>query len=631
MKNALSVFIALSLFVCIVAPAAFAVEDSKRWVCLTSEHCWKDPNSCAPSSKGNGHKARLTAKPGFAPMPGVPTYIVQCVATANDQICTTGNAAADTEIYGESHLDNLAAAVGYKFEGLFKGDGVTAVSNPSVWTDAYEWGDFTPTSHARRWYAMNFFDPTLSAVGEGGGQKLGTFDFETAEKDCISINWDPYGRVFDATTLEPVPGALVTLFVKKGESFAQMTPGDLVGGAIVNPQTTLEDGAFSFVVPDGDYKLSVVPPAIAASTEIDPNYTKAYFDIYPSLTGDVIQQRGAIQHRDIPVAASSSSDVKIMEYSYETNSAGTVNLEGKVSHPLSRIIAGSSKASAANPENKTPYRTVGIFYADKWGRFKIELEASLFEKTDEYIEVFSDIEVQKVDLKVATQANKGKNSISTFLISLLNRIRNPQAVKAQGKTVKLKLEPIPQYLEGYAYDGNGKPMPNATVSVYQALSSKPYSQTTADATGHFKLTSEYLPSSTYTIRYTGQNGITVTATTSKFIAQNQKYISQNNIDPFVGKTLNDVSLAAKPVSAGTKAKTPTGFAADKAGQGPRQQSGTFTAYGTNTAGNSAQSKPATGNVNPLVAVFAMLIILLAGVGVGILMYMKNKQPAPSQW
>jgi hypothetical protein len=36
-------------------------------------------------------------------------------------------------------------------------------------------------------------------------------------------------------------------------------------------------------------------------------------------------------------------------------------------------------------------------------------------------------------------------------------------------------------------------------------------------------------------------------------------------------------------------------------------------------------------MNPMILVFALLIILLAGVGAGIILYMKNRQASMSSW
>lgn len=625
--SALFVSVVFSL---VAVPSYGQAEQSKRWVCLQVEHCWKDPNSCAPSSKGNGHKSRLAAKPGFEPLPGVNTYVVECVSTDNDQICTTGNAAADTELYGKSTLAELQSKLGYRFEGMFKADGTTAMANPALWAGPYEWGDSTPASHNRRWYAMNYYDPTLAATGGEGGQQQGTFDFETAEKDCVSIAWDPYGRVFDPQSLEPIAGAKVTLYVKKGSDWKEVTAADVPGGAIINNQVTLEDGQFSFVVPDGDYKLVTNPPAVADIAQVDPNYAKAYSDIYPALTGEVIQQRGAIQHRDIPVVASSSSTPKMMEYFYETNSSGVITLQGRVSHPLSRIIAGSAKESTANPGTKTPYRTIGVFYADKFGNFKIQLDQNTFEKTDEYIEVFSDIEIQKVDLRDNTQVRRNGSNVLNWLADYLLGIWDKATVQAQAKTTTIKFEPIPQYLEGYAYDSANKPIPNARVGVYLTYSNKPYSETTADVNGYFRFTAEYLPSTSYIIKYTNSSGATVTASTSKFLGQNQKYMAKNKINPFVAKDLNNVS-AKIPTPSGAKltgipAAGATGAAGVSGGKGGR----TGSSY-AGTGAKAAASAPAQSTANPLVLVFLLLIVLLVGVGAGLVLYMKNKQPAAPQW
>lgn len=608
MKKLAVFLLTLSLFALFVT-TVHAQEDTERWVCMQAETCGKEPNSCSAKWKGNGHTARLSAKTGFEPLVGTPTYVVVCIATDNGQICTTGNESADQKVYGKSNITEMnAAPLSFKFNGLFKADGTTVVANPSEWAGPYEWGDEMPSGHMHTWFALNYWNPTVAATGGEGGQQQGTFDFETAEKDCIKIGWDPYGRVFDAGTLEPIYGASVTLQVKKEGVFRNMTTSDLMGGNLINPQTTLEDGNFSFVVPDGEYKLITVPEALTATTTLDANYAKAYSDIYPAMTGEVIVQQGAIQHRDIPVATKGTNTApKLMEYFYQTTSDGLIILEGRTSHPLTKLNVKTSKITAAAPDTKVPYRTVeGEFSADKLGKFRIEINQNKFEQTPDYTEVFSDLELVKVDLRQPTTRNNMIDSVLSWLMNLV------KPVEAQGKITSIKFEPIPQYLEGYAYDATGKVLPNATVGVYLSFSKKPYSTTKTDANGFFKLTSEYLPNFAYSLQYTTAAGVKVATKPSAFLAQNQKYLATNKVNLFVGKDLkNNIAPTAAKAQSTPPAKMKDGTNSGISGG----------VDAVNKAQEDKQKQMAAQTL-PLILIIVLLVVVAV---VGVVIYLKKKQ------
>lgn len=606
MKKLALLLLTLSVLAFYAPSVQAQAADTERWVCLEAEHCWKDPNSCSAAAKGNGHKARLSAKPGFAPLVGTPTYVVVCIGTDNGQVCTTGNSETDLKVYNNDNFIQLKNSYNFKFEGLFKGDGVTAAANPSEWAGPYEWGDSFPQGHMHTWFALNYWDPTATVVGEEGGQQQGSFDFETAEKDCIKIGWDPYGRIFDAGTLEPITGASVTLQVKKNDVFVNMTAADLLGGNLINPQVTKADGNFSFVVPDGDYKL-LTTGALTAVDTLDANYTKAYSDIYPAVTGEIIQQRGAIVHRDIPVATRNTNTApKLMEYFYQTNSNGFLVIEGRTSHPLTKLNVKTSKVTAADPNTKTPYRTVETFVADTLGKFKIEVDQNKFEKTDEYTEVFSDLELVKVDLRQPTTKN---NLIETFQ-SLMETV--VKQVQAQGMTTSVKFEPIPQYLEGYAYDAAGNVLPNATVGVYLSFSKKPYATTKADSKGFFKLTSEYLPNFNYTLQYTTATGARVTTKPSAFLAQNQEYIAQNKVNPYVGKDVKNHTA-------------PTGVAASSSSKSSARRGDSTGISGQEGRSTDDKTPASTQMASQAFPILLMIILLTVAAVVGVVVYLKKKQ------
>lgn len=515
MMRKILVMLAFFLVLPFLFSSVFAQQKSERWVCLNAD-------------RAAVHSASVSVDPGSPLLPNSETYVFECLSDSN---CTSGNATVDQEVFGKNNLAEMQNKYGYQFQGA------TLSSNPTMSDGAgnitaFTWKSATPESHSRRWLAMNYFEPVPEmGLGDEATQQQGTFAFETAlnKSDCVSLSWDPYGRVFDSLTLDPVSGASVTLLkMREDGSFSMMTPNDLLGGNIINPQQTREDGGFSFVVPDGTYKLSVSHSGYIfpeQTVNIHSNYMRIYSDIYPDSTGEEIVQQGVIQHRDIPISPKSSpqsNQVKLMEYFYDLDKGtSTVYVKGRVSHPFARIKVYSLKPDPVLAEN-VRYRllTETPIIADALGSFSLAIDQISFEPD----ETFGDITMEKVDL---TNSVNLVNKVKNWLIGLFGRQVNAQATLASN----FRFDPIPNYLEGYAYDAANNTIPNATVSVLMKFSNKPAYQTTADETGYFRVPSEFLPSMPYRIRYTSpESGQMTETSTSRFIVQNQPVLENGEIN-----------------------------------------------------------------------------------------------------
>lgn len=542
-------FLLFILFLFLPLFSVNAQQAGQRWVCLNAIHCWeKKPESAACIIK-SGHRALLTVRPDAKLLPNKETYINECLATDTGQICTTGTKDLDISIYGIDNSAVLRTSHNYHFQGLFASNGTTLISNPvnSIGDgniNPVYWQSFS-TGAKRRFLALNYFEPIPDlGTGEEKTQQIGTFSFENVanQSDCISISWDPYGRVFDSSTLDPVSDASVTLLKKRNNgAFTIMTPADLLGGNIINPQTTEEDGEFSFVIPDGTYKLSVAQGSYTFPVQlanVQSNYSRIYSDIYPDPTGEEIVQAGAIQHRDIPLkpkSTSLSNEIKLMEYFYDLDKAtSTIYVKGRVSHPFARIKAYSLKPDPVLHENAR-YRllTKEPIVADKLGNFVLKIDQSGFEPDEN----FGDITFEKVDL---TNSANLVEKIKEWFFSLIGEV-NAQVTLASN----FRFDPIPNYLEGYAYDSQDEVIPNATVSIILNFSNKPSYQVKADENGYFKISSEFLPSMPYRISYTSPSGQQVSTSTSKFIVQNQDPIQKSDIK--INQFKNEKGQAISPV------------------------------------------------------------------------------------
>jgi hypothetical protein len=594
-------FVALNLVVSVGAQEEAAA--TKRWFCLEA-----DPSG--------GHRAKLYTKDNAAagekPLANHETIIVECIATDAGQQCTTGNAALDQELYGGSQI---SADLGYKFQGLFAADGETPITqpipgNPSGTFAPVIWQDATTRSHERKWLGLNLVEPKPDVDMGQGGEQLGTFDFEFALQKCVNIAWDPYGRIFDSQNLEPVSGASVTLLKKRDNGIFTYVnpadPNDVPGGALINPMPTLEDGAYSFVVPDGTYKLSVQKAGydFPAASVLNLNFSKIYSDIYPTQTGVEIVQAGAIQHRDIPVDAqggSISTPAKVMEYIYESDKLGNVMVEGRTSHPMAVVNFYSVIPDANDPEVKTRYRLISTINADAKGRFTAVIDQSQFDA--EVGETFGEVEATNVDL---TLAAKKQNLLEKALGFVQNLVVRDVGAQTSSSTV-LKLDPIPSYLEGYAYDSKGDPIPNAKVSIVLNFTTKAYYQTVADENGFFTIHSDYMPFQPYKLTYSSPQTGTISVSTAKFLTDNKAYIVENKVEAYKPNYIDP------KVNEQIKAKlTVTAAAANNQ-------------FGNNegTPGQGGQNGPGSTANMGFIAMVALIIVLLVAAG-AVVMYMVKK-------
>lgn len=547
-----TLFFLLLFFSTTIPISAQESQLSQRWVCLRSQVCSDSASKC--SGKGVlGHRVILSVKEDAKPLSNSDTYILECLATTGGQVCTTGNTNNDMLIYGRDNTASLKTSDNYQFQGMFIADGITAANNPvksktNGDINPVEWQSYSK-GNERKFLALNFFDPTggTGLMGQGG-QQQGTFSFETQSnlKNCVSINWDPYGRVFDSQTLEPIPNTSVNLLKKRNDGFfSPLLPNELLGGAIENPYSTKENGYYSFVVPDATYKLSVsqqnyVFPNV--ETKLNPGYIKAYTELYPQQTGFEIVQKGSIEHRDIPLDPKSSGisyPVKLIEYFYNLDkSTNKAILEGLVSHPLTIIRLYSIKPSGIL---QTPirYKLLKSIAADRYGKFKTEIDQTTFEPT----EFFGDMELEKVDLTI--NPTSMQSIMKKLFSSLFGGAKNVEA--AQSSTIVIRFNPILNSLKGYAYDSNKNILPRATVGVYLTYANKPYNGTKTDEKGYYEIPSERLPDSPYNIKYSTTIGGLQTINTSKFIAQNNVFLEKNKINLNANKSSSRAGSTGKRV------------------------------------------------------------------------------------
>jgi len=613
-------------------------KNARRWVCLNH-------NENFPTHRGDNHNTELSsANP--APLAGVPAYIFVCIGGTPDGgggSCTTGSSTKDVEAIGGDNLSILSSKYAYKFEGMNPATNpVTPGGDGSI--GKIIWQDSTKDSQNRIWMALQQYDPIAKAAGVAGGLQNSDFSFETASKKCVMLSWDPFGRVFDSQTLEPILGATVTLYYNKNYGTGGIQSFTLYSsGTVPNPITTKADGVFNFVVPDGEYKLELSTGIAQNMTELQSSYTKMYKDIYLADTGKtnmggIIVEKGGAQHRDIPVPTrNTNTNAEVMEYLPPIQSNGVITIQGRTSHAFTKIIPQIKRVKND--------KSVTIRDAEKYKSetaptdpfsFSVEIDQSILENTPDYVDYFAGFITEKTDVINSVAQTKTTPHILSVLQSKINAMLNSVfVVHAVTRGNLIAVEPIPGYLEGYAYDGGGKIIPKATVGIYLKGAQKTYYETQADGEGHYSIGSEFIPPFNYELRYTKITGEPITASASTYIVDNHVYQANNNINTYTPQAATPKLIAQnteitknQPV----QKTNPTGTSISNVNQ--KNLPGSKTISGA--TGRSVTAPNQTGGVSGSVfsngmqgvVMIIVVIFVLILIGAGAFIMMKSKQQTP---
>lgn len=264
-------------------------EAGKYWICLDSKPCSDPASGCS----GNGNKAHRvkveTKKDTKLKLPNTPTYVLECVSESAEQKqyqCTTGDMELDNKLLTRgSHLKDLQDKYGYAFTS-YTDMGGNAINQkdesrvPKTTQEGlfgpYEWESYTRVNAWRMIMSMQYANGAGDDAGNLGAlqQASTTFIFDKANKDCVIIQWDPRGVVYDVDTGEPISGVVVTLFVKNDKDvFEKMNDP---WGMIANPVSTTKKGKYQFLVSPGTYKLQVTKDGYEMATETKHNIPHLY-------------------------------------------------------------------------------------------------------------------------------------------------------------------------------------------------------------------------------------------------------------------------------------------------------------------------------------------------------------------
>jgi|GEM_PF-1931112 len=532
--------------------------------------------------------------------PNAMVYVTECIETGNGYICTTGSSELDKQVFCPGVAQPTADCDHYQllrdhvpggyimypdrnwmgytvyyssFTNYSSRDqaikvqvDLTRTANESerhgVTTDSngrlpiIEWQSLTPGYSNHQYHVYQILDvtpsPTPTPQGSQvtptpagiGGQQQGTLTFDTSpyvppQTSCDTLYYDPYGRVFDAVSLEPIRGVNVSLLQKDTQTNTfSLAYAQRMNSVSLNPQSTFTGGNFSFLVVDGDYQLlpSFNGYAFAQKdgTQLAANATKIYSDIYYS-DSPAIQQRGTIQHRDIPLQpidnVGKEYDLEIIAQNQEgfvKNGKQMLRYSGSISHPFAKLdVSLCSRKIGESTETCNFHKSFNAAQGgpDNEGVFSIELDQAELKNGGTYQISFT----KQSLISAALSRNSGFGDILVWLQSLIA----PREVHAQSSkaTVTYKLEPIVAYIEGYAYGSDGSILPNAQVNILIPFAEVPVFITYTDKTGYYQITSDHLPKSAYSIAYIVGSKESVRISPSQFLTQNTEFTQLEKIDP----------------------------------------------------------------------------------------------------
>lgn len=384
---------------------------------------------------------------------------------------------------------------------------------------------------------------TGGVTGVANSQQLGEindFSFEATpppgetSQSCTFVAWDPYGRVFDSVSLEPIPNVKVTLIDGKTKNPAVMKFEK-------NNDTTLADGLFNILVEnEGIYSLALDPISthqFIKNPTLNPNYSKIFYDLYHP--EDVFgEKQGVPTHHDIPLQPIGNPyiapKVEIMKIEIAMNMKENSLFKGRVSHPFAKVclIGEISKKEFGCTAN-----------ADKFGVYQILINNKNIPTDEKLIPVGT-----KVDINSVSITQKIQQSIK------IDSLIGESPIE---KNTTPGYEPVFSHIEGYTYDEKGLVSPKAKVEVILRFNNKIIYTTYADDSGFFSIYSKNLPIFEYYLQIIPLGSAdAVHLTTSQFVKINEDYLlseklnlltarknGQPIIDPITGTLNNNIKTS----------------------------------------------------------------------------------------
>jgi len=332
-----------------------------------------------------------------------------------------------------------------------------------------------------------------------------------ANSNCTAISWDPYGRVIDSLTLEPIPDVVVSLKNANSKNVLELTrnPNNPV---FRNPFYTNRQGSFNFAVNPGTYYLFpehpnfIFPPtaaslqkALAALAIFDPQ--EEYFQrsrphgkVYQNSQEAIIEAAGVVERRDIILDPKDPSyQGWVPEFISVQNSRQGIKqlVNGIVSHPKSLIHV--------YVKNKEIAKTA----ANSEGEFALLLPEAQIDPT-----------------------------ASEFALSV-EKIPFVEGI-APLTSAKESFNLLPAALSGFIFNSDLKLVPNAKVDLIVAsIGAFPYTTVFADTNGFISLPHQTLPVEEFYLQIQPPSSAQASAyklTVAQFLKLNQVYLKTAGVN-----------------------------------------------------------------------------------------------------
>lgn len=624
-----------------------------QYSCLQAQWCTDDDAEC---STNHVHRVQLTTDPEFTATPSSPeAYVTECIEVVNaatntpETICTTGSTALDQELF--CGADNPDPSSCDFFTELKNNTGYTLSAGESYGTYYYnstsqefekkdpmkistdaqgtivpskiEWQSRTNQTLTRRFLVWTRVNEGVGTIGSvDAGQKQATLSFPDLSDTCQGVTWDPEGIVFDAQT--GIPLGDVSLAINYSEAaagpFTKATSGldAVLPPGTDNPLMSTAAGFYRFYGAEGYY--TIVPQHGVYQHMADKQVTipASVAKIYPtgknyySNSKPIYEKAGTRQVKNIPLVVKPGQQrpqfvFQVLSSVINTTPRGAVEITGRVNAPATLVLEICSNLSGIpNCRAKKEYAPgAGGPSPDNNFSYSISAKQTDLQAGENFKVSFEPLTVNPVQTKTSPIMKHIQKILSALV---------PE-VSAQESTVSFTVEPIPTYLEGFAYDSTGHTIPNAMVSIYVSFSPRPLYQVQANENGFFRITSNHLPKNPYTVTYTTADGSKVSVTTSQFLAQNNEFMQVEKVNPYqyVTESTNPratVTPSFQPRSADTGSMAPTAPAGTAASPAPAEG-----------------GQPQTGT-SPYFLIF-MGIIGIAVVGIAVTLYMMKRKSSPT--
>ena len=462
-----------------------------KWKCLSAEK----------TSESHEGIVRLTGG-GFPIARNI--YMVGCIMTGGDYRCTTGDPTKDLELAIQKSSDHIYEMIDPSSNPVIVGSTgrVTAMvrSTSSAVTEHLFYGVY-PADYD-------------TGTGDEGSLKLGSFTTEDNYRNCVAIRWDPFGRVFDSQTLEPIANVKVTILNKNKAKLN--LPG------LINPVWTAKTGGFSFFVEPGDYYLEpgdLTDFSFVSNPSLNPNYKQFYTNIYKP--GQLITEKpGLAEERDIPLVAKGKSyktDINQINFNIvPISGADKTKLIGQVSHPLTIVSFYQDK------------KKIGEAITDKYGFYDHTIDSSMIRQDIPIIPRYVKFDFFK-EQEINTPAS---NNLLVKLVDFINSIFGKRISRGYDATVSGSgINLVPRYIEGYAYDKQGNLLKNTNVYIVLMMSKQTVFFTKTDDNGYLKVLPKDLPIFPYFFAVAvPESSDVVYKRTEEFVNENKNYLEQNNIN-----------------------------------------------------------------------------------------------------